>query len=1236
MERTEALRTPSNGSSFYNALLAKNVARIPVDPNNECASAAERKEDNLSNNNRNAPCDTTRTGEWVVESIKQQNLPPKSDEMEWLSNQLKVKDEDPSYFLLCSKLDSGSDLKGVANIPWLKVFDFDRESRNIGLLSGIEKCIKSTRNLTISTSNDVSKPLSECATDWYFPLGFSDRQDTIHDSQPSKWYSSVKNNLENQYLEMNDFCLLKSLPVFLILWYSKNKDTLQCLNLVLLHLYSVIKDPKRVILCTDENPSEILNQFIYKDELLSSVRVIPIQDVCYCLAQAGIPQLPKPGTIYLPRAINDEYPNLTSVEVTDDILWIRQFIELLPIRNLDEVKQKESMDAGKEFVRGGIITWDELAMGNIAVNRDAQKLIYSQIQKHILDERRSLIIKILHAPGGGGTTFARQLLWYLHTEVPCGVVQPSPMLPTTHLVECVEFLFEKTVLPVVLLIDGTSDFEIEQLYGNCNYAIVILHVQRYIGDIKNRYDSVRQTCYLPGSVSQQEAQKLCKVYSTFSPSRKEALKSLTSNCSDEKLHIYEYGLTAFNHEFKGVKNYVNGYMELQNQGFTLQALLPWQKVVAFLSLVMYYGQSGLLKAVFHHLIKPEDRSMYVSFNDLNFSGQQFVIESNGEWKINYYIIAKEILEQILLRSGPKHETSQHLSVEACSNLHELVIDFILMLKEAMKGSSSDRIVKTLADTILRRDYKDMLDINDERKSLSRLLENIPLWENRIKILQELSEAFPDNVEFRAHLGRLHNLNGDFASAQESLKYALELRTKARIGSPDNMRARILHMLGFAFLRRAKSIVNDRHGIQPREVIPDLLHYVKEAIKYFNEGRRYATYNLSYGYIGEVRARLFVAGYVHKHIPGGCLAAFNNTLQNVALSQFIRESHSACDQRLAECQRYTSDAELKKINHYLFSLQKFHQFYKGVTSRLKIWSKFNSNIPMQRSEIASLKMQYNSSENVQAPSLENVNNKRDVDKIIRLYEKTIQEIFFKDLKDVYISLDMHGWLEAIRHPLADDHHELVNVLHIVERWKSRNELGFATFYLYVIYFVLAMYYPGQKLNMEYIDKCKELRQSMKANTNWTLKKLFTQEWLAVHDDLTIRKLVSRNKLGEWDKDKRFWKDPQKIKLLQVCAGTVTRSSHPLRGSIALTIPFQFARHSLEVYFLPIRYGLVGNRYSEQSQRVEFFIGFNYERGAEALSVRKLERSTCKRCRKVKEIITLHQEEKEKCMDCIQQR
>ena len=1195
--------------------------------------------------------------QWVTKNYNVDGDKVKIEDSDWkaiepLEKVLYEFDSRYSFFLISGKSTPPDKYQGIANIPWLKVYDFEIDSRTSGLLSSVESSLDASRSFSISTCNlNPIKPLSNTSTDWFFPIGFKDVPDTVYTDSPLKWFNDNKQLLDQQFTSIANFCALSTTPVFLVLWYDQDENNFKFLSWILSVLYPSFKSetlPKKIVLCLNENN---LGNRLMKD----LIKTYELNDYTFCilpdtlykwLSIKKVPKRSATNVLRLPKkSSNKNRGEVDIVEITKRFAWINEYIEVLSLESQDQIAQRKKKNFGKEFLKGGQISWDELASQNLAIERESQKLINESLKDDVLIKQKSIKIRILHAPGGGGTTLARQILWDLHTMVPCAVVVSTAAMWVSQVSERVRFLHDNTFLPIVILVDGHSELEVNQLYESCKYAIVILHVQRFNKKIpQNDFVAPSRICYLPGKVTAEEAKSLASLFSAFSPKSKNALNNLTKQKKDK--YLFEYGLTAFNHEFKGVRKFVQGYLKLNEDEKEDSNLQNWQKVVAYLSLALYYGQSGLHRETFHELlIKKTAKSKFVSFEHLDYSGQQFVNQKERIWKISYHMVAKEILEQILSRcTDPSDSSTAVLSKTAKQNLHLLVIDFISMIKQSSNGTMPENILKILVNMIIRRNNNEveMSDSVQKKCVLSQLLDDVPVKENRINILRELTQAFPQNAEFFAHLGRLQNRYNKYQDADYSLEKALEIRKKELAslhfkpaGEKDDILGRIHHIVGSCYMNRARNELQDKSRKKKKtkkvskEDCNSLLEKVKKAIYHFSEVRNCATHNLSYGLIGEVQARLLVAEYVEQKFVNGCKKAFDWTLGEdyTELSQFVVESHSVCDQLLAECLHTTSEQDLQRVDNCTACIQSYTTFYGGIKKDIPLWKRKDLNIFLRRSQITSLKMTYHTGKNHLC--VDNITQTRDLQRIINLHERNFRKILSEGIRDIPIFVDVLDWLEAIRHNLSNDSFSLVSVLEIVEKWELRNESPYATFYAYIINFILSLFSPGENLNREYYYKSISYREKLQKNR--LNRDYLRSEWIAQHHNLTIRKIISKKKLGIWDKDTRFWKEAKNQSKLEVFTGTVIQSHHPLRGTITLDLTQANYNDRVAVYFVPKLYNLDNSVFGEKKHRVEFCIAFSMQHGAEAFSIKPLEKARCNYCDMDVERITINTENG-KCIKC----
>lgn len=118
-------------------------------------------------------------------------------------------------------------------------------------------------------------------------------------------------------------------------------------------------------------------------------------------------------------------------------LYIKEYLHVLHIgcENLPEDTSNPSESQGQqekylEEQRKSFLSGNEISFASLFDNHDAKREIERSIQIHVqrlLDQglARPMIVEIRHSPGAGGTTIARRVLWDLHKEYPCVLMDVS-------------------------------------------------------------------------------------------------------------------------------------------------------------------------------------------------------------------------------------------------------------------------------------------------------------------------------------------------------------------------------------------------------------------------------------------------------------------------------------------------------------------------------------------------------------------------------------------------------------------------------------------------------------------------------------------------------------------------------------------------------------------------------------------------------------------------------------------
>ena len=142
-----------------------------------------------------------------------------------------------------------------------------------------------------------------------------------------------------------------------------------------------------------------------------------------------------------------------------------------------------------------------------------------------------------------------------------------------------------------------------------------------------------------------------------------------------------------------------------------------------------------------------------------------------------------------------------------------------------------------------------------QNQFAMLIEDIPSKEGALELLRNLTEIYPDEAHFWAHLGRFHSLERrDFPAAVDCIDRALKLRDRDHV---------LHHMKGMALRQQVYD------GMGADKVIPDIVGLAKLASESFSAAREIAPDD-EHGYISEVQMMIRLLDYAARKTGGNVL------------------------------------------------------------------------------------------------------------------------------------------------------------------------------------------------------------------------------------------------------------------------------------------------------------------------------------------------------------------------------
>ncbi|XP_070545015.1 uncharacterized protein [Ptychodera flava] len=425
----------------------------------------------------------------------------------------------------------------LSNIPWIKAFDIDPDSRESGLFSVCEEQLRNKRSLYISHCNDSPKELSDKAIEWCFvKTNYHTEESPISERE---WRKVISVGIEQHCQKLADFTLRRKPVTVIVLWYS-SENLLPCLKILLEKLDERVSALK-IVFCFDkvsikEKAYEMLRgNFEYLNVPQESIHDIPFEYICLKLCEE-LKDAGQVGRFKLPAMKGEA---MMEIEIAPkDAAWLKEFFDVLYLDYDHNLATGGPEDFGQDFLRGGTLSWYEVKLHLFDVERE----IFSKLKNLIHDnisKGRSAVVSLYHAPGSGGTTVGRRMLWDIHLERKCSCVYVNSKSPE-FLVEVeqrISWLHDKTYLPVFVLIDSfvyKDSVGVSRLFNVCSreVPVVILYVQRYIGRITKYFQGNK--AWLEGEVSYNEAIRLERVFSaSCPPDAKQGLKELMLNVTQK-------------------------------------------------------------------------------------------------------------------------------------------------------------------------------------------------------------------------------------------------------------------------------------------------------------------------------------------------------------------------------------------------------------------------------------------------------------------------------------------------------------------------------------------------------------------------------------------------------------------------------------------------------------------------------------------------------------------------------
>ena len=1008
------------------------------------------------------------------------------------------------------------DWNAFARIGWDLIIDFDVKTDQAGAFFKSREALGKIRSLKLTTLDSELPVIGPGASLWVAAKGVNSGPTTVQAANWREWHREGQAKLRRAAETVARNTDVKATTIIVFGGESSFVRT------VCEQVDDSFRDRVEFVFATlDSNKySEIIKTF--------NGTFVPISfgDACRHIGEIRSSN---------PETVSIEIPKMEGGVAQippEQARWIEEEFDLVHLYTRTSIE--DTQDEIRKFHQGNQISWYGLNAG-IDIHRDAVDEIERRVREG-LASRSVRRLDLSHWPGAGGSTFGRRLAWNIHSSYPAIVARS--VNPSSNL-DRIRYLFDLSNQPVLVIVDSPSATanDLDRLFylvRGSNVWATIIRVVRYYGDPQKN----RPAPFLDAMLSTHEALALEERLSTHVPDRRSALHNL-SGIEDRRLRTpFNYGLTAFGRDFQGIESYVSNRLDRCSEHGRLVCLLS--------SLVYHYGQQNISLQLFAgRLGIPPSRVIALSDVVDDFVEDLFVSMKNGLRPI-HEIIAEEILRQ-LLGQDPTDENWR-------TGLADATITLAEMCEEQATASGAE--TSEMLHTVVLERHTGEYDAD-----FSRLLKDIPSPEARERVLTRLTELFPYEPHFWAHLGRFRSLvTKNHQMAHECHQTAL------RLAQDDPT---LHHMAGMSLRSQLYDLLDIIE--QTTELAENIRGLVEEAADRFATARRLDWRN-EHGYIAHVQMlervinaaatregfRYDTSGFLTKPQNGWYLRLLDQAEQLLVDLTIARggDSPSGYESRI-------------RIG--------LNRVYGNYTNAIAGWTSLLSRpdirtyYPSIRRSIINAYLAYRKGNWLSL-------SQRELDIVFGLAEKNLDEEPSSDA-------NLRIWFRAARLTggvSVDRATEILGVRKL--RWSTIDTL----YYLYILKFL-----QSDEGSLSMTNEARELIAECRAasvRTAFPRSRCF--EWLGGNSGL--KALVNRSELGEWDNSKKFWSNEIPLRRIP---GVVSHIQSPASGEIKLT-------NGLTAFFVPSTVAVEGGylRGLHERRRVEFYLGFSYE-GLRAWSVRE---------------------------------
>ena len=1022
------------------------------------------------------------------------------------------------------------ELKIIASLPWSIVFDFDPASERDGLVSAFSN-YKGVQPYFFNYNKPDSTEFNPMAVlpYWYMLNGIEDLQDTLPKNYMD-WFQKHGIHLPNSLQQYHSF-FPKGLKI-LVLGGEPEK-----LSQLLMIIGAIYGDNYKVIFSAKGVKYEqIVNNSIYRIKGLPMSSEEFVSGIMQFATLIGVSQ--KSEGKMIPGKDGE----------VDVIVEDFTHFELLYL-GIDDEDGKEAANRKPELFYKGEreLSWygakNKFAIDRTNETRKLLSRIYSSVQDVPYDR-----IDLLHDPGAGGTTFARQLAFNLSNTYPVVIMK---YYKENYTFRQIESLYRKVRMSIIIFVESTAvNGDTVNRFGAELQSHGIPNIIIYVKRISRKTSSPDE--YLSLLTDNEFSQMIQKLSPFTTSSKISTLEGLRVNAAER--YPFFLSLNVFEDDFKGIDEYVSKFIKNCDKGD--------KNTLTYIALVDKFADKKIPVSFFAKL--DDDDNIGIFADSVN--NALITIINTKDIKLRYPRFADAIIEY-RITNGKQME-----NVDKANSLAFIIEQFI-RYSHNNNLVSYDSTVELLKNLLILRDPNSMINsyFSAVITEIKEMLKD-ERGDNRYncigRIFKTLAEEYPNEPHFKAHLSRFYtnlerNYNEGISNAEEALAFS---ESK---GERDPLLYHICGMSHFKYVEK-KLIENardaKRYGLDFERYINSIKEELNRASEMFLQVRN--TNNKQAGYISDIEMCISVVD-------------FGKEMSNCSTQEFILKHKDSWvmeyyDRAISLMEGYRS---IQSDDDY-YSLKLDDKYYSTITEMaydisrtISMWTSYleKANVPEKprvRRFIARAKEKNYYSQNSQD----------ELKSIMDLMEDNIKQ-------EPENSANIRIWFNALRHYTRENSSLLLDeALTKLDKWKKLGDSTEADYYYFILICIKAI--EGSSRAESQI---RDLAQRLKDKTENMPNRNVIQEWYGIGKG--IGRIFNAYTYGKNGRSR-------------VTVDEVEKHGQYIEGRISRVISDRTAyidAKGMDVFFTPS--GPKGAKTTITSEdigkRVRFIVGFSYD-GVRALN------------------------------------